>query len=209
MVGIDVDPNKEFIGRRLISIFKSIREAETGPDQKTFGFQHRLKEIGGQYNDVLAKAKILFPENKFFPASENSNEEILYKSGTSGLAEYLKSNTRSIADALDIQLEHPLSQSTTNSPGNQSVFVDARTNVSQSNVQKIDSVIDNINSLNLDQSKKEEIVKLAREFDEEATTNKNPLKLKEIFKKVVGLSAKAGSFLLMHAEELGILALIL
>lgn len=208
MSDIVIDPNKEFIGRRLRSIFKSIREAETGPDQKTFGFEHRLKEIGQQYNDVLSKAKELFPGNKYLPENEKAIDWVLKKSGTSGLAEYLKSNIRTIADALDIPLEHPLASYNENSSNNPAVIVDARTNVSQSNVQTVESTIDNINSLKLDQSKTEEIIKLVKDFEEESKANKDPSKLKEIFKKVAGISVQAASFLLVHAKELGVLALL-
>jgi len=78
----------------------------------------------------------------------------------------------------------------------------------QVNLQSMNNVIECINSLQIEWEKKEELVKLTKEF-EENLGKKDSGKLKSILKKVAEISPKVAGFLLEHASELGLIALLL
>jgi len=67
------------------------------------------------------------------------------------------------------------------------------------------NLIENVNLLPLSPPTKDEIIKLVKEFEEESEGRKEPTKLRNILFKVSGLSMDAGSFLLKHANEIGVL----
>lgn len=116
---------------------------------------------------------------------------------------YIYSTVREIADALNIDLN--VDQKTQAGP----IMAQYQNQTStQINLQTMDNVIECINSLKLEWTKKEELVNLTKEF-EEATKKKDSGKLKTILKKVAGISPKVAGFLLEHASELGLLALLL
>ena len=77
----------------------------------------------------------------------------------------------------------------------------------QINLQKIDTVIECINSLPINFEEKAELVKLTKEF-EQSLEKKDSGKLQTILQKVADISPKVVGFLLEHASELGKIGLI-
>jgi len=185
--------NIDFVRRRLNSFMNEIMEGTEGSCNTQL---HNVQFIGlNRFIDFHKQIKELFPENSLIPqplSMEEITEKFQYGHGY-----YFKSIIREIADSLDITLEHDKKSEST-------PLMTQVQNVAQINLQNTNNVIECINNLQLEWDKKEEIVKLIKEFDK-AAVEKNTGKLKSILKQVLEISPKAATFLFEHAAELKVI----
>ncbi|MDH3794238.1 MAG: hypothetical protein OER78_04065 [Nitrosopumilus sp.] len=185
--------------RKLNSFMKRIQECKEFVRGAETNFDHHITI---DFIELHKKIKEKHSDNESIP-DVLTIEEIQKKYQYARLY-YVYSTIQDIADALGITLKNNKQQETT------PTIAQYQTNVmTQTNVQTLSNLIENVNNLQIEQNQKDEIVKLVNEFEEEAQTSKNPDKLKNILKKVANISAKAGAFLFEHAKELGLLSLLL
>ena len=186
------DQAPDFVARRLNSIIKQVFELEkTG---KTPSFE-RAEVIWGAYSELHKKIVEHMEFDEFFPDFKPHNV-----GHSEDLLEVIKTRVREIADhfSLTLDIDKPYSVPTTQITQTQIV--------SQTNVQTLTSLIDVINTLSISSSDKEQIKTLVNEFEKESQGNKDPKKLRGILSKVARLSIDAASFLLKHANEIGVLS---
>ena len=193
------DPDINWAKKRLNSTMEEIREGSKliSGDESNIGYY-----ITKRFIELHQKIKQKFSDNTSIPEPktlEEINEGYKYAK-----LYYVFTTVKEIADSLGISLKDSQTKET-----GQIIAQYQNQQVTQVNVQTIDNLIENINKLDIDFNTKTEIVKLVKEFDEEAKGEKNPGKLKDILMKIGKLSAKAGAYLFEHAEELGLLPLIL
>jgi len=149
---------------------------------------------------VLNQIKAKFPENDKIP--ELLTEEEIHKEYQYAPTFYIYTTVREIANALGIDLE------TDKKDQSSPIMAQYQSqSATQVNLQTLDNVIECINSVDIEWGKKEELVKLAKEF-EEAGKTKDSGKLKNILKAVIEISPKVAGFLIEHAAELGFSALL-
>ena len=79
-------------------------EAETGPDNNTAGFEHRLKEIFKSLSDLESKIIIEFPEIDEFDELSDF-DSMNYSRGPSGMAQLIKSRIKKLAIYTDTNLD--------------------------------------------------------------------------------------------------------
>jgi|CXWL01.1.fsa_nt_gi hypothetical protein len=184
----------EFVARRLNSIIKQITDIErTG---KTPSFD-RCEVVWNAYSELHQNIIENIELDDFFPKYTEHNA-----SHSEVLLEKIKTKIRELADYFSLTLD--IDQKTQSGP----VMAQYQNQVStQINLQKVDNVIECINSLNLNFEQKTELVKLTKEF-EENLNKKDSGKLKSILTKVAEISPKVAGFLLEHASELGQMGLL-
>src|SRR3989344_8978242 len=193
------DFNKiDYVERRLNSLLNNILEGTKGVgNTQSHNVEHYSTK---EFIELHKKIKEMFPENNFLPnpmTIEEINKEYQYGQGY-----YVKTKIREIAAALGITLE--VDKRSNSAP----IMAQYQTqSLTQLNLQNVNNVIECVNSLQLEWEKKEEIVKLVREFDE-ASKKKEENKLKSIFKKIAEISPQAAGFILQYAKELGLTSLL-
>jgi len=184
--------------KRLNSIMKELEQGSKYVDGDSSNAAHYITR---RALDILNEIKDKFPNNQLIP-SILTRKELREKYQYAELY-YIFTTIREIGDALGIEFSKDKEE--------QSGPIMAQyqnQSSTQINLQSVDNVIECINSLQIEWAKKEELVSLTKEF-EEATKKKDSGKLKTILKKVAEISPKVAGFLLEHASELGLLALLL
>ena len=195
----ELQDNIAFAERRLNSLMNEIMEGTKGVgDTQSHNVEFYSTKRFLELHKQIAE---MFPLNKRIPKYLTIEE--IPKKYQYGRGYYVKSTIRELADALGIKLEYDKkSESSPFMAQYQSQ------NVSQVNLQTLSSVIDCVNNLQMDWNTKEKVVELLKEFEQEATTEKNPSKLKSILTKVAEISPTVAGFLFQHAHELGLTKLL-
>jgi len=193
------DEDKKWAAARLNSMLNELKE---GP-KLIFGDVSNVSHyIPRRFVKVHEQIKEKFPDNDGIPPvlePEEMHEEYQYAK-----LYYIYTTINEIANALGITLKEQ-----GNKDAGQIITQYSNQQVTQINVQTTENLIENINKLDIRFDTKTEIVNLVKEFDDEVKNKKDPNKLKEILLKVGKLSFKAGALLFEHAEELGLLSLLL
>lgn len=196
----DKERSGTFIIRRLNSIMKDIKEAES--EENSSIRQHLIKSIWGKFEDLVKLIQETFPNNEFIPESIESYANIVYHSTEHGAGQYIKSTLREIADALEIKLDE---YKETTVPST-IVMVDQNQNVTQISSQTFDNLISNINQVKMTQEEKEEAVRLIKEFESEAKKAQSDNdKLRRIFDQVASISKDVGLMLFQYVLSQGLL----
>jgi len=191
--------DRKWVEASLNSMLKELQEGpkfihgdESNP---AFYITKRFVELHKQIKEKFSDKNLIPPVLGLEEINKNYQYAKLY---------YVFTTINQIADALEIKLKDKNQKEL-----GQIIAQYQNLQVTQINVQTIENVIENINKLDIDFNTKTEIVKLVKEFDKEAKGTKDPQKLKDILLKVGKLSAKAGAYLFEHAEELGLLSLLM
>jgi len=191
--------NFQYVRKRLNSFMNNIMEETKGVGNTA---KHNLDYYGlKQFVEFHQKVNELFPDRELVPKAktiEEINKDYQYAQGF-----YLKTAIREIADALGITLD--FDEAREDSPTMTQYQNQSSTQI---NLQSMSNVIECINSLQIGWEKKENLVKLTKEF-EENLEKKDSGNLKSILKKVAEISPKVAGYLLEHASELGKIGLLL
>ena len=183
----------DFVAMRLNSIMRQVNEIEQSKIQPSFD---QVEIVWNAYaelhQNILEHMEGRLDE--FFPKYKPHNVQF-----SNLLTELTKLRVRELADHFLLNLDVDQTNSSPDTIITQNQFV------SQSNLQTLANLIDNVNSLPIPKSDREQIVSLVKEFEDESKGRKEPTKLRNILFKVAGLSMDAASFLLKHANEIGIL----
>jgi len=185
------DKAPDFVARRLNSIIKQISDIEKS--DKISSFNH-AEVIWSAYSELHGNILEHMELDEFFPDFKPHNAH-----HSEELLEVIKTRVREIADHFLLTLDIDKTNSVPNTQITQNQYV------SQTNVQTLSSLINNINSLSISPSDKEQITTLVNDFEKESQGSKDPKKLRSMLLKVTGLSVDAASFLLKHANEIGVL----
>ena len=183
----------KFVAMRLNSIIKQVNELEQSKKTPTF---EEVEVVWKAYSELHHSIldNMTSQLDEYFPKYRVHNVQ---QSDT--LLQLTKTRVREIADHFLLKLDIDQSNSFP------TTLVTQNQIVSQNNVQTLSNLIENVNSLQIPDSNKEQIVALVNEFEEESKGRKEPAKLRKIFFNVAELSMDAASFLLKHASEIGIL----
>ncbi len=185
------DKAPDFVTRRLNSIIKQISDIEKS--DKISSFNH-AEVIWSAYSELHENILEHMELDEFFPDFKPHNAH-----HSEELLEVIKTRVHEIADHFLLTLDIDKTNSVPNTQITQNQYV------SQTNVQTLSSLINNINSLSISPSDKEQITTLVNDFEKESQGSKDPKKLRSMLLKVTGLSVDAASFLLKHANEIGVL----
>ena len=188
-----VEEKIEYVRRRLNSFMNVIMEGTKGVGSTN---EYNVEYYGlKQFIEFHKKINELFPDNELLPKVKTIEEIVKDYQYAQGF--YLKTIIREIADVLDITLDFDKTHA--DSPMMAQYQNQSSTQI---NLQTMNNVIECINSLQIEWEKKEELVKVTKEF-EENLKKKDSSKLKSILTKVAEISPKVAGFLLEHASELG------
>ena len=188
----------EWARRRLNSFMNTVMEGTAGTGNTQ---PHNIEYYGlKQFREFHEKILEIFPDNEFIPKPKTDEE--LTKEFQHGRGFYFKTTIREIADALGITLDYDK-----NDESSPMMAQYQSQSTTQINLQTMHNVIECINALQIEWERKEELVKLSKEF-EENLKKKDSGMLKTILKKVAEISPKVAGFLLEHASELGQVGLL-
>ena len=95
---------KTDLRKSLKSLYDDLRDAENGPDRKTYGFKHRLEVIHENLQDLEPRLLSEFPHLGDFSTIGNF-EPAYHHKGDSGMAQLLKSQIKLLAIEIDANLE--------------------------------------------------------------------------------------------------------
>ena len=195
----DDDEGKKWAAAKLNTMLKELKEGQ----ELIFGDVSNISHyIPKRFMKIHKQIKEKFPDNNEIPPVLELKE--LHEEYQYGKLYYIFSTINDIANALGITLKE-----TGSNDSGQIITQNTTQQVTQINVQTTENLIENINKLNIQFDTKTEIVNLVKDFDNEVKNKKDPTKLREILLKVGNLSFKAGALLFEHAEELGLLSLLL
>lgn len=95
---------KADLRKALKSLYDDLLEAENGPDRNTFGFQHRLKVIHENLEEMIPRLLAEFPHLGELSAFGDFEQEY-DRRGDSGMDQLLKSEIKKLAIETDTDLE--------------------------------------------------------------------------------------------------------
>lgn len=180
-----------FVAKRLNSIMKQVMEIEQTGKIPSF---NRVEIIWNAYSELHGSILEHMEVDEFFPDYKR------YSVGDSEvILELIKTKVREIADNFSLTLEIDKTNIIPSTQITQNQFV------TQTNVQTLNSLIENVNTLPISQTNKEQIINLVKEFEEESREGKESKKLRGLMARVAELSIDAASLLLKHANEIGTL----
>lgn len=179
-----------YVVRRLNSLMRQVTDIENMKKVQSF---ERVEVIWKAYVKLHQQISENVDVDESFPRL-NDNEK---PHDSDILLELIKTQIREIADNLSVDLDVDKTNTVPNTMFSQYI--------SQTNVQTLNNLINNINSLSIPVTDKEKITLLAKEFEEESKNKKQPEKLRGLLFKVAELSIDAAGFLLKHAHEMGVL----
>ena len=202
-------PNQEdfnFVNNRLNSFLRDLKEIEEKEESGTGSYYRKVEALWKQFkqfhDEVIENFKNQF---KHIPVHTYEAEYLEYKAGER-LSQYMKTTTRNIADAMGISLTEDNIQ---RAPTTVLSQFQNQSSV-QTVIQNMDNFIENITSLNIEQSTKTEIINLMKEFESEAKKdNPDSKTLREKFYNICKKSMDAGIIALKFANTLGILTTLL
>jgi hypothetical protein len=173
-------------------LYLDARDAEK---QEGFGLSHSAEVIAEELSDLLQHCS-----NQGWKLDDIRLDKTIGELGDRGYMQYVKTNIRKLADYLDVKFEVDEAQ---NKPENVFNLIQNQ-NVTQVNSQVFESMISNINKLDIEYKTKGEVIKLVNDFKNESTKEQpDTSKLKNIFNKVKSISKEAAAMLSYWATMSG------
>jgi len=108
VVEVNLSERKK-IQKSLSLLISELSSAESGPDSKTFGFKHRLKEIFKDLSELEPKFIAEYSELRDLPPLD-SYDALDYTRGDSGMAQLLKSRINKLL--IETNYDEPQSENT-------------------------------------------------------------------------------------------------